>query len=323
MQDIADKLGITKVSVSKAVNNKPGVGDKLRRQILKTAQEMGYTNQRPANSKNSFAFVVPRRFFLETDKFYNVIFYHLNKLYIGSGSTLTSIVIDLESEETAADSALYAGFDGIYMAGELSDTYTQMLSKTGTPLVAIDFYKTNLSAAYVLIDNYYLGYHATSFLIDKGHREIGFVGNINQTSSINDRYFGYLKALQNKGLSINDQWIIPNNDPKTGMYEIDIPFPEKLPTAFVCHCDMAAYFLANSLKRLNLSVPGDVSLISFDNTDLSAASGLTSMDIDRQEMAETAFYLMEQIINGKKHRNRYYITASLIDRNSVLPLQIV
>jgi len=320
MQDIADRLGITKVSVSKAINDKPGVSEKLRRRVLQVADEMGYAIQRPTGEKKSFALVVPKRFFLETDKFYNEIFYHLNNLFIRNGDNLTPMVLNLQREEAADEASLYDGFDGIFMAGELSDTYINMLHTTNIPLVAIDFYKTHLIAAFVLIDNFYLGYHATTHLITKGHKEIGFVGNINQTSSINDRYFGYLKALQNNGLALCEEWIIPNNDPKTGLYEIDIPFPKVLPTAFVCHCDMAAYFLINSLKKLGKTIPGDVSIISFDNTELSQASGISSMDINKNEIAKTAYYLMEKIIQKKRYHNRYYVDASLIERESVKEL---
>ena len=317
MQDIADKLGITKVSVSKALNNKPGVSETLRRQITQTASEMGYVLSPPDNKKMSFAFVVPKRFFLETDKFYNVIFYYLNNLLIKRGNTITPVVVSVKDEEQPTGTLPYENYDGIFITGEMSEAYINMLKNTNIPLIAIDFYKISFDAVYVLVDNFYLGYHATSYLIEKGHRDIGFVGNINQTSSINDRYYGCLKALQNKGLPLRQEWVISNNDPKTGLYNIDIDFPEKLPTAFVCHCDMAAYFLVNSLKKYGKSVPGDISLISFDNTDLSEASGLTSMDINKKEIAEMAFYAMEKIIHNEIHRNRYYISVKLIERDSV------
>ncbi|MCL2571072.1 MAG: LacI family DNA-binding transcriptional regulator [Defluviitaleaceae bacterium] len=320
MQDIADKLGITKVSVSKALGDKPGVSDSLRREIIQTAGEMGYVVSQPTEDKKSFAFVVPKRFFLETDKFYSAIFYYLSNLCMEKGFSFAPVVLSLKSEDTAEDYSFYEGFDGIYIAGELSDNYINMLQRTAKPLVAIDFYKTYFDASYVLIDNFYIGYHATCHLIEQGHRKIGFVGNISQTSSINDRYYGYLKALETNGLPFKNEWVFPNNNPQTGLYNMDVSFPSPLPTAFVCHCDMAAYFLSNSLKNIGKSVPQDISLISFDNTELSEAFGLTSMDINKKEIAETAFYVMDKIIHKEKHRNRYYVSTRLINRESVRAL---
>jgi len=317
MQDIANQLNITKVTVSKALNNKPGVSESLRNRIVETASDMGYVIHKSSNTKKTFAFIVPKRFFLETEKFYNVIFYYLNRLCIEKGYQLTPIVLSQKDEE--AGITLPASVNGVYLAGELSDPCIQSFCRAEPPIVAIDFYKTYPDLNCVLVENFYLGYYATHYLIEKGHRHIGFVGNINQTSSINDRYFGYLKALQNLGIKQKDEWIIANNDPKTGLYEIDIPFPNPLPTAFVCHCDMAAYFLMNSLKKLGKSVPQDVSLISFDNTDLSQSISpkLTSMDIDKKEIAETSFRVMEKIIRGEQGRHRYYISSCLAERDSV------
>ena len=314
MQDIADRLNITKVSVSKALNDKPGVSDALRKRIAETASQMGYAVLKD-DGKKSFLFIVAKRFFLETDAFYNEIFYYLNEFCMDKGYQLTQVVLNQKSETNPEWPIHPEPFDGIFLAGELSDNYIKMLCEHPVPTVAVDFYKSFLDVDYVLIDNFYLGYRATNYLIGKGHKNIGFVGNVNQTSSINDRFFGYLKALQNNNLHHNNKWIISNNDPITGLYQIDISFPEPLPTAFVCHCDMAAYFLTNSLKSINKYVPQDISLVSFDNTDISVASDLTSMDINKRDIAETAFYAMEAI-NGA--RRRYYVPAQLMERNSVM-----
>ena len=313
MQDIADKLGITKVSVSKALGNKPGVSEALRKTIVEAASQMGYVIQNQSEKKN-FLFIVPKRFFLETESFYSEIFYYLNKFCIENRHQLTPIVLN-ERTEAMAEWPIYPdSFDGIYLVGDIADGYVRMLAGRPVPTVAVDFYKPFLDVDYVLIDNFYLGYHATNFLIANGHKEIGFIGNINQTSSINDRYFGFQKALQNNGLRHELEWVFANNDPATGLYDIDIVFPKTLPTAFVCHCDMAAFFLTNSLKKIGKTVPDDVSLISFDNTELSSASDLTSMDINRKEVAETAFYAMESI---NSTRRRYYISTQLVKRASV------
>lgn len=320
MQKIADHLGITKVSVSKALSNRPGVSDDLRRRIVETASNMGYVPGQSQAEKKSYAFVVPKRYFLETDKFYNAIFYYMNNLYMKGNSTLVPVIINITREENVEKKGFYDDFDGIFLAGELSELYINMIHSTGKPIVAIDFYKTHLDVPYVLIDNFYIGYQVTNYLIENGHEEIGFVGNISQTSSISDRFFGYLKALQEASVSLCEEWIISNNDAKSGLYDINTELPSIMPTAFVCHCDMAAYFLSNTLKKSGLSVPDNISLISFDNTEISEAYGLTSVDIDKRDIADTAIDVMDRIVQGKKHHNRNYVSTQLIIRNSVKTL---
>ncbi|MCL2662125.1 MAG: LacI family DNA-binding transcriptional regulator [Oscillospiraceae bacterium] len=320
MQNIADRLDISKVSVSKALGNQPGVSDDLRKLIISTASKMGYVPNQLPSEKKKFAFVVPKRFFLETDKFYNVIFYYMNGSYLRKNTTLVPVIVNIKTEDSADDYGFYEEYDGIFLTGELSDKYTSMISGTGKPIVAIDFYKTDLDVPCVLIDNFHIGHRVTRYLIERGHRDIGFVGNINQTSSISDRYYGYLKALQEINVSLCDDWIISNNDARTGLYEINTALPSVMPTAFVCHCDMAAYFLSCNLQNKGIAIPGDVSLISFDNTELSKASGLTSVDIDKRDIASTAIRAMDMLIRNEEYRNRYYVSTKLISRDSVKSL---
>ena len=311
MQDIADRLNITKVSVSKALNNQIGVSQSLRTRILETAEEMGYEARKPEGLNKTFAFLMQKRFFLETYKFYNVIFYHMNNLAKEKNCPFTPFVLEYDEERIQ----LPSNVDGVFIVGEIPDACIKSIPPE-VPVVAIDFYRNYLDVNYVLVDNFYLGYYITHYLIDRGHRDIGFVGNINQTSSINDRYFGYIKALQNNNLASRRGCVITND--ADGVYRLDIDLPERLPTAFVCHCDMAAYFLMSSLKSIGKSVPDDVSLVSFDNTDLSLSTTpqLTSMDIDKKEIAVTAFSVMEQIIHGKEGCRRYYISTRLMERDS-------
>lgn len=323
MQDIADELDISKVTVSKALNDQPGVSEAIRGKVRETAGRMGYILKSTLKSdeKKHFAFIVPKRYFLETDKFYNVIHYYLNKICMSNEHQLTSIVLNSNEE---ANNIFPCGIDpstidGFFLAGETSDEYLEMISQMGIPMVGIDFYKSFLDINYILTDNYYMGFLAANYLIERGHSEIGFVGNINQNSSINDRYYGYLKALNQHGLVVREEWVVSNNDPNTGVYSMEVNLPDELPSAFVCHCDMAAYFLMNSLSMIGKCVPEDVSLISFDNTELcqTVTPSLTSFDINRKEIAEQAFKAMVGSLGGKRRKRRSYISAGLVERESV------
>lgn len=327
MQNIADKLGITKVSVSKALNGQPGISNALRQKIISSSIQMGYTNTK-LNKKTenyNFALLCPKRFFLEDENFYTTIYYYLNKKATSNGHTLTQFIINSEEETSnIIPSQLYNNnYDGIFLAGELRHEFLTKLTELQIPLVCIDFYTSDLDIDSIVTDNFYLGYQATSYLIEQGHKKIGFVGNIFQTSSVTDRYFGYYKALQLNNLEVVDDWHISNNDPVTGMYTLQFHLPKELPTAFVCHCDKAAYTLMDKLKLININVPNDVSLISFDNTDLCeyTAPKLTSMDISQKEIA---YYSLNQMLfrvkNPDSMPQRLYTSNKLIIRDSIKTL---
>ena len=324
MQDIADRLGITKVSVSKALNGQPGISAQTRARILEAAVQLGYAGRaRETGRPKRFAMLVAKRFFLETDGFYTEIAYHLNEFSLRDGHQIYTVVLSAEAEEALElpDALQDPLFDGIFLLGELNDAYVRMLAARRVNAVAVDFDNEALCTDCVLTDNFYLGFRAAKYLIRLGHRRIGFVGNIYQTHSIMDRYFGCVKALTLENLPVREDWRLINNDPYN-LYLMDVLLPAEMPTAFVCHCDMAAYYLMESLRRAGLRVPQDVSLISFDNTALSERTQpqLTSFDINRNDIARRAYQCMLERCVQDGGKRRLFVNNRLIERQSVQPI---
>ncbi|XOQ45149.1 MAG: hypothetical protein ACFWTN_11995 [Clostridium sp.] len=161
-------------------------------------------------------------------------------------------------------------------------------------------------------------YNATKFLIERQHREIGFVGNINLTNSIRDRYLGYYRALIENGIKINTDYIIKERNDDNN--DIDIVLPSTMPTSFVCNSDQAAFRLMEALEKANLRVPEDVSVIGFDDTLYSITSRpkLTTVSVNRKSMAENAItMIMDLLENSNLIPRKIVVSTSIIDRNSV------
>jgi len=325
MQNIADALGITKVSVSKALNHQTGISDSLRKKILETAAQMGYVGPKALSNQKAytFGFIVTKRFFLETDRFYNIIYYHLNKKCIGLGHKLVLIVLNEAEEKGNIPLATLCKdtLDGIFFVGQINDKYIDsVMAANRVPMVALDFYRDHMEVDYVLADNYSLGYQAAMKMIESGHKKIGFVGNIFATSSIADRFFGYLKALAVNNLPIREDFFLVNNNASTGEYYVDTSLPEEMPTGFVCHCEMAAYYLKMTLEKYSLTIPDDVSVVAFDNTDIghTAMLDLTTFDIGRHEMANTALEVILRRMGGDQSPlGKHYVHSILVERTSV------
>ncbi len=324
MQTIADYLNISKVTVYKALNNQQYVSDELRKKIIQTAKELGYLKTANKNQalNNSLAFIVPKRFFLENDNFYTTIFYYLNKACHNDGLILSLYVINNEDESncTIPNISSLNECDGIFIAGEMKDKYINSIGELGLPILLIDFNKPDLNYDTVIVDNFFNGYTATNYLIEKGHTNIGFVGIPSQTSNISDRFFGYQKALVSNNLNYNPAWHLANNNHITGVYSLETVLPKVLPTAFVCHCDRSAYFLIQRLNMENIKVPEDISIISFDNTDLAENSTpkLTTIDINTKVIAERSYaQLRSRIDNSNLLQQRIYIPCRIVERDSV------
>ena len=321
MQDIADRLGISKVSVSKAMNRKPGVSNALRRTIFSTAMEMGYEGI-PAEKPQRFAFIVSQHFFLETDLFYSKMYYQFNQECLEKGISTSLIIVSHKNVQQGElpTQLVMEEFNGIAVAGEMPDKFLRLVKKLDVPMVLMDFDSTAVDACSLVTANYHWSSRVTQRLIDLGHKKIGFVGRPGSTKSITDRYFGYRRSLLLNGLPYKEEWVLINNDPGTGLYTPNIDFPEDMPTAFVCHCDMAAYYLLIALKQRGLQCPKDVSVISFDNTRLAETCSppLTSVAIDTKAFAHKA---IELLAGPECHdaRQRFHMPASLVERESVAP----
>ncbi|WP_343247290.1 LacI family DNA-binding transcriptional regulator [Diplocloster hominis] len=326
MQQIADKLGISKVSVSKAINNQEGISQELRKKILSVAVEMGYMPKKKFTTADKqdykLAFFTPKRYFFENENFYSQIFYYLNKECSDAHYTLSVFIINAEDEHAGILPSIYLNddFDGVFVGGEMESSYIQNLLRFQKPVILIDFYKPGLDLDCILVDNFYIGYEATTYLIQNGHTRIGFVGNIEQASSIADRFYGYQKALAENQLTYSKEWNIVNNEPLTGLYTENISLPGEMPTAFLCYCDMAAFYLIKTLSSRNLHVPQDISIISFDNTEISKSSipPLTTVDISKKQLANHAFQqMLLRLDNPDSNTQRVIVSTKLVIRSSV------
>ena len=154
--------------------------------------------------------------------------------------------------------------DGMIVLGQLEEHYLKALEKIDLPMIYVDFYVNYSNIDTIITDNFFSSYQLSVSLIEQGHRHIGFVGNIYSTSSIQDRYLGYYKALLEYRIPLNESMIISDRDGLGKL--IDFKLPKEMPTAFVANCDQVAYKLINTLKTNGYRVPEDISVVSFDNS---------------------------------------------------------
>ncbi len=327
MQDIAEQLGISKVSVSKALSNLPGTSRALRERILKKAFELGYRGKPRAVVQAppfQFSIVVAERFFFENEQFYTRLYMHLLQHCAAQKLSLHLHVIHRTAESARAfgEAMESAHADGVFICGEVDDPYLDRVARLGVPLVAIDFYRDGMNLDTIIVDNFIAGCTATTHLIDRGHSRIGFLGDHRSTSSVSDRFFGYLKALTLHDLPYNKRWHITANY-EFNMFTRRFALPDPLPTAFVCHCDSAACQLVPLLRAAGARVPEDVSLVAFDNSECShkGSPKLTTIDINKHELAERA---LEQMLWRLAHPGakpqRFELATRLLVRQSVKTL---
>ncbi len=319
--DIANVCGTSKVTVSKALAGKGGVSDELRKKIFEVAEEMGYVPIKSAAVAETIGVLIPEKFINPNGSFYWALYNSLVQRLKEENISCIQENLTLEEEDTLKMPRFLTGMkiNAVISLGQLSQEYVEKLSESAEHLVLLDYYVPDIDADCIVTNGFLGGYKLTCHLISKGHTKIGFVGTRLATTSIFDRYMGYMKAMLEHNLPINDEWIIDDRSPKNELFET-ISFPSALPTAFVCNCDETAFKVIRDLKQSGVCVPEDVSVVGYDNYLISEISDppITTINVDSKEMAELAVTsLLERIKNPKLPTRTMVLSGKLVVKGSV------
>lgn len=325
MKDIASRLNVSVVTVSKALGGKDGVGEELKNKIAACAEEMGYRPNTLAKSmKDGYSYnvgvIVSERFIGKPHSFYPAFHQYISQKLGEYGYSVIIQILSLQDEKQQVLPRAYyeRKVDGLIILGQIDISYAQLLQKSDIPIVLLDFYDERIDIDSVVTDNFFGSYEITSYLIKNGHKDIAFIGDIYATSSIQDRFLGYFKALLENRIWLREDFIIKDRD-EDGKY-IDIILPKKMPTAFVCNNDEIAYNLIGKLKESGYDVPGDLSVVGFDNSVHSSLSipQITTMSVHIEEMAQRVSKFMFKKIQKENTRyGRVTIKGNLLYRDSV------
>lgn len=319
--DIAEKLGVSSVTVSNALSGKDGVGEELRERILLEAKNSGYRAKAVAASGGSagtVGIVTPERFFGNSASFYGKMYGALSRELLSRGLYAMIERLSSSAEERLELPRLVSGkkVDAVIFMGQLSSPYARFAAENCARILFLDFYSDGVEVDSVGTDNFYSECLLTKRLISLGHKDIRFVGTFGATTSINDRYMGFCKAMMESSLPVLPA--IEDRDKKGRFKRIEIP--EKIPDAFVCNCDESAALLIRALKEKGLSVPKDVSVAGFDDflSSDSVEPALTTVAVDIDALAAAAADLTLKKISGQETGGgRIVLSGRLVFRDSV------
>lgn len=329
LQNIADHFNISCVTASKALANQKGVSEELREKIKAYAKEIGY--QSPTEIKLSqvsksynIGVIVAEKYFQRTQSFYWILYQELAQRAILKECFTLLEILSYANEKALVKPKILEDnrIDGLIVLGSLSSKYISMLEQSvKVPYVFLDFYSKSGASDSIISDSFYGMYKLVSHLIENGHRKIAFVGTLMSSKSINDRYFGYLKACMENGIGLDEVMVIDDR-PKDGSgikAPEEISLPEKLPTAFACNCDTTAGVIIEALSLRGLKVPEDVSIVGFDNySALDRHYEITTYEVDVKEMAgKTINTLLKKITGEKYKKGNVIVEGRVIYKNSV------
>ncbi|WP_230400035.1 LacI family DNA-binding transcriptional regulator [Novisyntrophococcus fermenticellae] len=337
MKDIANVHGVSVNAVSLALNNKPGISDEMRIRILRTAEEMGYLETREkfvrTFARTNICVMMQKRYSQDMDFYGKVLYAVVEEAKKNGYDTLMNFFDDgqFEIPKTIAEYRVA----GVIVIGKIGDCNIQQISQYSIPIVLADHASLTKNIDSVITDNKLGSYVLARYLIEKGFQKIGFYGELGYSLSIKERFWGYREALFDfMGSALGDRLdlyiqeysildgmeeaILSNNNNKIVSL---VKEHKSLPEVFVCSNDKAAISLMMALQTLKIEVPGEISLVGFDNITMSEKirPRLTTVNVNKELMGKRAVQrLIYKISHKKCQTESTVISVELIERDSVL-----
>jgi len=329
IKDIARLAGVSQSTVSKALNDRPDVSAETKRRIREIAREHDFV-------PNAFGKGLKRRL---TENI-GVIF--CRELHPLSGNPFYSRVLEgIEAEATLNNFSLVLHIilettrtdlpkmvrerqvDGVILIGTFSEEFIQRILATKMHLVFVDPKRVYENAHQVLIDNEHGAFLATQYLIECGHRRIGFISGDLSRLSFRQRFDGYLKALSYHKVPF-DERLIRTGGLENGYDHVRDLLTHEQVTAIFSANDINALYGYKAIRDLGLRIPEDISVVGFDDIELAhiTTPPLTTVRVYKEELGSIAVRTLLRLVRKQSGEPATTIVpVRLIERESVRKLQ--
>ncbi|SFJ76755.1 transcriptional regulator, LacI family [Paenibacillus sp. UNC496MF] len=316
MQTIAERLGVSKALVSKALSNDPAVNDVTRETIWRTAEELGYRVKaakkvQVRDATRNLAVLLPEAYLGDFEYWGTLIQgIHQGTSQIGYNLMLTGIDIALTPQSGIPGVVKDKNVDAVIVLGHIPRDYIELLRALMLPVVLVDSNEWSPVSDHVLANNFYGAWEATTELLKDGHRHLAFVGDETSALSFSERKRGFDQAIADfqvlTGRAIDGRSIKGMGVSGWGNYISD-SFAEDIHrhmtgedpvTAMFCANDMVAIEVLRLCTAWGIACPGQISICGFDDLALARHThpGLTTVSVPRKELGQKAVELVHRRI---------------------------
>lgn len=325
IEDIAKKLDISKGTVSKALNGAPDVSETLRKTVLETAVELGYSRSMRKKGAKQLCIFIENMAYASPNDFGHDIIIGFRKMAEPAGYVVAieELNENFQRHHSYDEYMLQRNYVGALFLGlALSDEWLHQFRHSQTPAVLLDNYiKANPNMAYIGVDNREGMNLAVTHLKELGHRRIGYLSGSLGSYINQSRYSAFFHALRKCGLS---------DDPALGgnAYLFSDCLQRHLPrllrqgvTAIMCSHDLLAHTVMLHCQELGLRVPEDISIIGFDDLPLCdyMQPPMTTIQQNRTEIGRSAYYALSSLMAGTPI-STLLLHAKLMIRQSTGPV---
>ncbi len=326
IKDIAKLANVAPSTVSKALNDRGDVSEDTKQKILAIAQQHNFTPNafgkglKKRTTENIGVIFCREHQPLSGNPFYSRVLEGIESEIGMNNYNLLLHLIPECNQDALPKMVRERQVDGLILVGILRDDFVNKIISAKVPVVLVDPKYNIQDCAQVFIDNEHGAFIAVQYLINSGHRKIGFISGDLSRLSFKQRYDGYVKALKSNRIPVRSDFV------KTGGLEQGyehtkclLTQPER-PTAIFSANDINAICGYRAAQELNLSIPDDISFVGFDDIDLAriATPALTTIRVHKQELGSIAVRTLFRILKGELARPVHTIVpVDLVERESV------
>ena len=330
LKDLAEKLGFSISTVSRALKDHPDVNAETKKKVLELAKKLDYEPNLLAlnllkKHSNLIGVIVPK------------LSYHLYAMAISGIEEVVEregfhLMICQTNESYEKEVAILKEFNAIRPAGFLISLASQTLAfdhlkqlqRKNVPLVLFNRDCHEIEASKVIIDNKKAAYNATIHLHKQGYQNISFLGGPKNVQISKHRIEGFQLAMKELNLSVYPDFIQHANftrEDATNKTNQLLSLKNK-PDAIIAFSDQMAIAAILAIKKAGYAIPGEIAIMGFNNEpgDQLMEPTLTSIDQPAYEMGKKAAEMLLAQINGSKDRNVEILQSQLIERNSTVKL---
>lgn len=327
IQDIANKLGISKGTVSKALNGATDISETLQKNVLETAVELGYTKIRRPGGVRRLCILIENMDYENPHDFGYEIILGFRQMAEPAGYSVDIIPVTEKLQKSYSYDTFMLKHDylGSFILGfSLSDPWMKDFHTSHTATVLYDNYiMANPHIGYVGIDNGEGMELAVSHLKQKGHKKIGYLSHALGSHIMQVRHKAFFSALRQNGLK-SDPTYAGSSYYITQCMEKHLPRLLNLGvTAIICSHDLIANAAMIQCQQMGYRIPDDISIIGFDDLPICAytAPPLTTVRQERIQLGKSGYYALESLMN-EVAIGTLLLHASLIVRNSTGPAKV-
>lgn len=330
IKDVARMAEVSPSTVSRALRDNPRISAQVRKRVRDVADAMDFHPNQMARGLVKQETRIVGVLFAESASasmghpFYPAVLQGLGKV---AGERRYHMLLSTGAENLTADAAMRDMADSGFASGLIClatlASPAESKRRIALPVVEIGHPQDPAHSYYVDNDNVLAGYEAAQTLLRRGHRRVLFLGFDGRFLMMVNRLKGFAQAMEAYGAPVREDWVVPvrmiENTPDFAHLSA-IFGAEERPTAVVSMDDPLAIGLCGFLQTLGLTVPADVSIVSFNNTQAGQyhAPALTSVDVHPRELGMHAMALLIDILKGTVTQPTHIdVPFTLVERDSV------